>query len=71
MRAISSAFCAEVPTGSGRVSVTLSRVTAVYLAKTCPIPDKAAAIYEILNIQMTNWLVSQVWLAGEHLIHNH
>jgi hypothetical protein len=36
----------------------------------CAILDKAVAICEILNIQMTNRWVSQVWLAGEHLIHN-
>jgi hypothetical protein len=33
--------------------------------------DKAAPLHEILNIWMTSGPVSELWLAGEHLIHNH
>jgi hypothetical protein len=44
-------------------------VTTAYLAKRVFL-DKAVAIREILNVQMTNGLVGQVWPAGEHLIHN-
>jgi hypothetical protein len=36
----------------------------------CIFSDKAVAIREILNVQMTNGLVGQAWLAGKHLIHN-
>jgi hypothetical protein len=39
-------------------------------SKTCAIPDKAAAICEILNVQMTDRLISKVQLVGEQLIHN-
>jgi hypothetical protein len=38
--------------------------------KTCVILDKAAAIREILNIHMTDMLISQVQPAREHLIQN-
>jgi hypothetical protein len=62
VRARSSGFCEEIPTVSGHSSMTVS-------SKMCAFPDKAAAIREILNVWMT-WLVSQVWLVGEHLIHN-
>jgi hypothetical protein len=33
VRAMSSAFCVEVPIGSGCASMTASRVTTLYLAK--------------------------------------
>jgi hypothetical protein len=36
-------------------------------SKMCAIPDKAATICEILNILMTDRLISQVWLVEEHL----
>jgi hypothetical protein len=65
VRAVSSAFCAEGPSRSSHAS----RVTTAQLAKRVP-SDKAAAICEILNIWITNSPVSQVWPAGEHLIHN-
>jgi hypothetical protein len=59
MKAISSAFCAEVLTGSGHVSVRASRVTTAYLAKCVPYWTQAA-IHEILNNWMTNGLAHQV-----------
>jgi hypothetical protein len=50
--------------------MTASRVTTAYLAKSCAVLDKAAAICEILNVWITGRLIRQVWLAGKHLIHN-
>jgi hypothetical protein len=36
----------------------------------CAILDKAVAIYEILNVQMIDRLISQYRLSAEHLTHN-
>jgi hypothetical protein len=69
MRAMNSAFCAEVLTGRGRASMTASSHYCIS-GKTCVVLDKAAASCEILNAQMTDGLISQVWPAEEHLIHN-
>jgi hypothetical protein len=65
VRAISSVFCVEVLTGSGHFSMTASRVPT-----TCSVLDKAGIIHEIHNVRITSGLVGQVWLVGEHLIHN-
>jgi hypothetical protein len=49
--------------------MTVSRVATAYPAKRV-FSDKAVAIHEILNIQMTIGLVGQAWLVEEYLIHN-
>jgi hypothetical protein len=35
----------------------------------CVVLDNADVVCEILNIRMTDRLISQVWPAGEHLIY--
>jgi hypothetical protein len=69
MKAISSAFCAEVLTSSRHASMAASSHYCIF-SRMCAILDKATTIHEILNVWMTNRLVSEVWPVGEHLIHN-
>jgi hypothetical protein len=69
VRAMSSAFCTEVLTGSGHASMTASSHYFIS-SKTCAIQDTAAAICAMLNIWMTDRLISQVQPAGEHCIYN-
>jgi hypothetical protein len=60
----------EVLTGSGHVFNDSIQSYYCISGKTCVFSDKAAAICEVLNVQMTNGLVGQAWPAGEYLIHN-
>jgi hypothetical protein len=61
MRAMSLAFCAEDPTSSVQSHYCIS-------SKTCAVPYKAAAICEILSVQMTNRLVKHGWLENTSFI---
>jgi hypothetical protein len=56
VKATSSAFCAEVPTGSGQASI-LSQSYHTH-RKVCALLDKAAVICEIFSFQVANRLIS-------------